>query len=143
MFNLRAQLSNTGLDLTDQAFHCYFVDSLPASYDIHIMLHDDKTYDVVELCERITRHEARQKLRAAKLGTAGTLSSSDGNVALSGQQSTGRRGKGRDLKDVTCYGCGEKGHIRPFCLSKSKDDKQKPEASTSKAEPSCFLLYLF
>ena len=57
MFNLRALLSNTGLDLTGQAFHCYFVDSLPASYDIYIMLHDDKTYDVDDLCERIT-HQA-------------------------------------------------------------------------------------
>ena len=144
MYDLCAQLTEMGLVLSDQSFHCYFVDLLPPSHDIYITFHDDKTYNVDNLCKRITRHEARQKLQAAKLGLANALSLSDSNVALYGQQSEKKKGKARDLKDVTCYGCGEKGHLCHHCLNlktndkskEAKDNKPKPEASSSKAESS-------
>ena len=145
MVDLRTQLRDAGRDLSDQAFHGYFTESLPTSLDLFITLYDDSTYDVDLLCDKFAKYEMRQKLRATKAGKAeGT---SDGNVALFGQQSADK-GKGkrkRDLTDVTCYGCGKKGHLRRNCPTK-KDEKpknekpknEKPatqgEASTSKAD---------
>ncbi|XP_022030928.1 uncharacterized protein LOC110931863 [Helianthus annuus] len=32
----------------------------------------------------------------------------------------------KDLKDVVCYGCGEKGHIKTNCLKAAKEDTSKP-----------------
>jgi hypothetical protein len=58
----------------------------------------------------------------------------------------GKERKKRDLQNVTCYGCGKKGHVRAKCpdgekkeeKTKKRDDKSKPakekeEASTSKS----------
>jgi transposase InsO family protein len=99
----------------------------------------------------------RQKLRAAKSGKADTTS--DGSIALYGQQSSdkekkkkqkGKKGK-RDLSNVTCFGCGKKGHVISHCPEKAKGDKpeekreekpksgkepEKSEKSTSKKPPS-------
>lgn len=75
----------------------------------------------------------RQKLRATKSGMG--EGSSDGKIALFGQQSTEKKGKKkRDLSDVTCYSCGKKGHLQRYCLT--KDEKAKNEKPTTQAKAS-------
>ena len=96
------------------------------SLNLFITLYNDSTHDVDLLCNKFAKYEMCQKLWATKAGKAeGT---SDGNVALFSQQSA-NKGKGKrkqDLMDVTCYGCGKKGHLWWNCLMK-KDEKPKNE----------------
>lgn len=57
MGGLHSQLSDAGLNLTDQAFHSYFTESPPPSLDLFITFYDDKTYDVDFVrSSRSTRH---------------------------------------------------------------------------------------
>ena len=66
MFNLRAQLHDTGLVLSDESFHRYFMHSLPPSFDSFIMFYDDAAHDVDLLCQRFVKWEARRDLRGDK-----------------------------------------------------------------------------
>src|SRR5258706_14038397 len=136
MFDLWTQLSDTGLLLTDESFHRYFSHSLPPLLDTFIMFYDDATFDVDLLCQRFVKWEARRELRGDKFDKIeGTLTG--GSVALFGQQSTtAKKGeqkgewKKRDYSEITCFGCGKKGHIHRHCPTrkdKAKDNKPKAE----------------
>ena len=46
MVELRTQLEDAGMTLTDQAFYSYFVESLPELLDLFITLYEDTTYNV-------------------------------------------------------------------------------------------------
>ena len=145
MFDLRTQLADTGLALTDKAFHRYFTHSLPPSLDTFIMFYDDASFDVGLLCDRFVRWEARRDLCGDKFDKL-EGSSTGGSLALFGQQSSAPKKKEkrkRDISDVTCFGCGQKGHLRWNCPAKKekqKDDKPKDEAAktdtTMAAKPS-------
>ena len=131
MVDLRSQLRDAGMNLTDQAFYSYFTESLPPSLDLFVTLYEDNTFDVDLLCDKFSKYEMRQKLRVTKFGRG--EGSSDGNIALFGQQSAKKRKekKKRDLADVTCYGCGKKGHPQRYCPTK-KDEKPKNEKLKNK-----------
>ena len=60
MFDLRTQLHNTDLVLSDESFHRFFTQSVPPSPDAFIMFHDDAAHDVDLLCQRFARWEARR-----------------------------------------------------------------------------------
>lgn len=70
MTNLRIQLADAGHLLSDDSFYSYFVESLPESLDLFVILCEDSTHDVDLLCDKIARYEMRQKLRAATSGKA-------------------------------------------------------------------------
>ena len=121
MYDYRAQLVDTGLALTDQSFHRYFLNSLPPSLDHFVMFYDDPTFDVDTLCQRFVRWEARRELRGNKFDNIQGLSG--GSLALFGQQSSTSKGKERqkrDMSEITCYGCGQKGHISRYCPNRKK-----------------------
>ena len=131
MIDLRTQLSDT---VTDQAFHCYFAESLPPSLDSFIASHDDMPFDIDLPCERFTGHEMRQKSRATKLGKIDGSSSSDGNVALFGLKSAERKKKSRNgisrMSRVTAMG------RRATYYPTKKHEKPKDEKSTTQGEAS-------
>ena len=113
MYNLRAQLLNSGLALTNQSFHHYFLNSLPPTLDQFVMFYDNLSFNVDTLCQCFVRWEARRDLHGDKFDKL-EGSSSGGSLVLFGQQSSVSKGKERqkrDLSDVTCYECGEKGHV--------------------------------
>src|SRR5258706_2731339 len=136
MFDLQTQLSDTRLLLTDELFHQYFSHSLPPSLDTFIMFYDDATFDVDLLCQCFMKWEARWELHGDKFDKIEGMSSG-GSVALFGQQSpTAKKGeqkgywKKQDYSEITCFGCGKKGHICRHCPTrkdKAKDDKPKAE----------------
>ena len=137
MVDLRTQLEDTGMMMTDQAFYLYFAELLPKSLDLFITLYEDSTYNVDRLCDKFMKYEMRKKVRASK--TAKSQSASDGSVTLFGQQQEKRRE--RDLSKITCYGCGKKGHLKRNCPELSEQEPQggKPmqdTLSTSKADAS-------
>jgi len=123
MVDLRTELADAGMTISDQSFHKYFTNSLPSSLNLFITLYDNSTYDVDLLCDKIAKYEMWRRLADTKAGKA--EGSSDGSLALFGQQaSSSSMGKGkRDMKHITCYGCRKKGHIKPKCPDGEKKDK--------------------
>jgi len=137
MVDLRTQLEDTGMTLADQAFYSCFAESLPESLDLFITLYEDSTYNVDCLCNKFAKYGMRKNVRASK--TAKPQSVSDGSVALFSQQQEKRRET--DLSDVTCYGCGKKGHLKCRCPEPSEQEPEGAESvedtpSTSKADTS-------
>ena len=123
MVDLRVQLADAGRPLSDDSFYSYFIDSLPSSLDLLVTLYENPTHDVGLLCDKIAEYEMRQKLRAMKSGKA---QAAEGSVTLFGQQTTDKeKRKRRDLSNVTCYGCGKKGHLKYKCPHKKGEGKGK------------------
>jgi transposase InsO family protein len=146
MVELRCQLADAGMQLSDQSFLSHFIESLPPSLDLFVALYEDSNHDVDFLCDKFAKYENRLKLRALKTGKADVESSS--SVAMFGQKTTEKKEKKkRDMSKVTCYGCDKKGHVISRCPDKKKEKKEdKPEekgkgketseASTSAKAPS-------
>ena len=119
MVGLRIQLADAGKPIPDDSFYSYFVESLPSSLDLLVTLYENPTHDVDLLCDKIAKYEMRLKLRAVKSGKA---QAAEGSVALSGQQMTDKEKiKKGDLSNVTCYGCGKKGHLKHKCPDKKAE----------------------
>jgi hypothetical protein len=72
----------------------------------------------------IRRAEAAKKARSALLASAGTSSSSN----AASQNKAGAAGSRRANSNLICYGCGEKGHIRPKCPKNPKQVAEVNEA---------------
>jgi hypothetical protein len=70
MVNLRIQMADAGMALSDQAFYTYFTLSLPPSLDLLVAVCEDNNYDIDSLCDKIAKYEMRQKLRAIRSGNA-------------------------------------------------------------------------
>lgn len=116
MVGLRIQLVDAGTPLSDDSFYSYFLGSLPSSLDLLVTLYDNPTHDVDLLCDKIAKYEMRLKLRAMKSRKA---QAAEGPAALFGQQTMDKeKRKKRDLSNVTCYDCGEKGHLKQKCPDK-------------------------
>jgi len=89
----------------------------------------------IGLCNKFAKYGMRKKVRASK--TAKSQFASDGSVALFSQQQEKRRET--DLSNVTCYGCGKKGHLMRRCPEPSEQEPQVAKSvqdtpSTSKAD---------
>jgi hypothetical protein len=126
MVDLRLQLVDAGMSLTDQAFLFYFVESLPPYLDLLVALCDD-TNNIDFLCDKIAKYEMRLKLRAAK---SGKVEAESGSVVMFGQQTPDKKIKGkgkRVMSKVTCYGCNKKGHV----ISRCPDKKEKKDETSA------------
>lgn len=65
---------------------------------------------------------AEEELRAELQKLKGDLERTQ--EELKSARTTERRGEGRrPLKDVTCYGCGEKGHYKRECPKAGREDQ--------------------
>lgn len=118
MDDLRTQLADAGMTLSDQCFYLYFSNSLPAAFDLFVI--SDDTKDVDLLCHKIARY---QKIQAVRSGEAEVTSGS--YTTMRGQQpadKTDKRKKARNAQrvhsNVTCFNCGKKGHVNRNCLDK-------------------------
>ena len=148
---LRTQIAHTGRKMMDKSFYDYFMASLPKSVTPFIFYYEDQTYNVDLFCERYTKFELQQEARDVADGQ------SDGaGMALYGHSASGSKGnkgnkgekhKKRDMSDVTCFECSNKGHIRRWCLNRSKSGQtdvsksnttattsSKPDANAGKAD---------
>lgn len=139
---LRTRLAAAGLNITAQQFYQYFINSLPAEYDLVIAVHNPtaSNYSVDVLCDAFRAIELRKELRTSTTGSTsedqvGLLAKQRGSKgsgkAESGRGSGATGGKGKK-SNVTCYGCGKKGHYRHECKSAKKGgDKSGTNAATT------------
>ena len=140
---LCTRLAAAGLAITPQQFYQYFINSLPAKYDMVIAVHNPtlSNYSVDDLCDAFRTIELRKELRTSTAGSTledpvGLLAKQKGSRG-SGKADIGRgRGSSGDKgkkANVTCYGCGKKGHYKHECRSLKKGgEKGGPNtASTS------------
>ena len=124
-------LAAAGLTITALQFYQHFINSLPAEYNMVVAVHNPipSNYSIDILCEKFHTIELRKELCTTTTG-GGT---SEDSVALlakqkgskgSGRVESGCRGgssgsKGKRV-NVTCYGCGKKGHYKHECCSLKK-----------------------
>lgn len=114
MVNLRIQMADAGMTLSDVAFYYDFITSLPPSLDLFVTFCNVNNYNVDSLCDTIAAYEMHKKLRAMKFGNPVAEGASDESGSTDKKNGKGRR-KRRDLTNVTCYACGKKGHIKSMC----------------------------
>ena len=139
---LHTCLAAAGLNITAQQFYQYFINSLPAEYDLVIAVHIPTTsnYSVNVLCDAFHTIELCKELHTSMTGSTsedqvGLLAKQKGSKgsrkAESGRGSGSTGSKGKKL-NVTCYGCGKKGHYKHECWSAKKGgDKGSSNAATT------------
>ena len=149
MKTLRTRLSDAGLAISNLQFYNYFVNSLPAEYDMIIAVHNPAPdYSVDTLCERFRAIELRKGLRTTKNGGA-----SDDSIALlarhkgpkavdkseSGLVAERRPWSGKpDPKKTkgSCYRCGKRWFRGHRCAEKREScDNKKATTSADKSRP--------
>ena len=103
------ELHNLGQKIVGEEFSIILLTSLPESWNNYIASIDTTALkDAPALIARILEHDRRLNLR-----------NSD-DTALAGKP-----GKRNVNPNITCYKCGEKGHISRQCKKKSKSGKGK------------------
>jgi len=145
---LRTRLAAAGLTITAPQFYQHFINSLPAEYDMVVAIHDPtpSNHSIDVLCDRFRAIELRKELRTTKVGgtaedPVALLAKQKGSKG-SGRSETGRggtsepsggsRSSSRGKKaNVTCYGCGKKGHYKHECRSPRKQGQGQNAPSTS------------
>jgi gag-polypeptide of LTR copia-type len=129
MVDIRTELADTGMIISDQSSYEYFTNSLPPSLNLFITLYDDSTYDIDLLCGKFAKYEMWRKLAAAKEGKADATANV--SLAMSGQASASKKKerKKRDYKHITCFKYSKKGHIQVKYPDGEKKDEKKDDKS--------------
>ena len=131
---LRMHLAAASLTITALQFYQHFINSLPAEYNMVVTDHNPvpSNYSIDILCEKFHAIELHKELHTTTTG-GGT---SEDSVALlvkqkgskgSGRVESGHGGGSSGSKgkraNVTCYGCGKKGHYKHKCHSLKKQER--------------------
>ena len=121
--------------MSDEAFFNYFTDSLPTSVDVFITMYENQSFSIDHLYDKFTKYELWRACRdlVDGRGESENIVMYSHSASGSGSRSRGDEWRRRDSSDVTCFACGKKGHIRRWCLDKSKSGAQ---SDTSKADAS-------
>jgi len=105
-------------EVPDEHITVILTNSLPESYAplvIHLDTMEESARTLSYVITRLIGEECRQ------IGDKGDRDNGNDPIALYA------RGKHRDRSDITCFGCGEKGHFRNEC------QKEKETAEASRA----------
>ena len=112
------QIKDLKGEVPDEHITVILTNSLPESYApllIHLDAMEESARTLSYVITRLIGEERRQ------IGDKGDKDNGNDPIALSA------RGKRRDRSEITCFGCGEKGHYRNEC------PKEKEMAEASRA----------
>jgi GAG-pre-integrase domain/gag-polypeptide of LTR copia-type len=115
----REALTNASMGITDNQFCLILLHALPNSYEVLASTilasgGPDKLKHS-EIIARILNEEGRRSGSASSLNAAKAAPIKSAN------------GKKRDHSNLTCHYCNKKGHIKPDCHKKKRDEKEKKE----------------
>ena len=145
MKTLRTRLADAGLGISNLQFYNYFVNSLPAEFDMVVAVHNPAPdYSVDTLCERFRAIELRKGLRSAKVGgpiddaiamlAKHRLPKSTSGPSVDKRASSGRQDSKRSKQ--TCFKCGKSWFRGHRCAEKREaSDAKRGSTSTDKAKP--------
>ena len=121
---LRAENAATGLreageDISDGLLVAMLLKGLPPHFKsfVAVVTQSDKNWSFKDLKSSLRDYEDTEKARADG-GDSSVM-----KFNLKGGKSKGKNG--RDMSNVTCHACGEKGHISPRCPNKNKKKKNQ------------------
>src|SRR5712672_4279044 len=118
-------LTNTSMGITDNQFCLILLHALPNSYEVLAsMILASGGPDKLKHSEIIARILNEEGCRS---GSASLLNAAKAASIKSA------KGKKQDHSNLTCHYCNKKGHIKPNCHKKKKDEKEKESTSGSKA----------
>src|SRR5712672_395309 len=110
-------LTNTSMGITDNQFCLISLHALPDSYEVlALTILASSALDKLKHSEIITwiiNEEARRSGSSLNLAKVAPIKSSSN--------------KKKDHTNLTCHYCNKKGHIKPDCQKKKKDEKDKKE----------------
>src|SRR5712672_1892326 len=119
-------LFNTSMGITDNQFCLILLHALPDSYEV--------------LASTILASRSPDQLKPSKiiawiLNEEGQRSGSALSLNAAKAPIKSQKGKQQDHSNLTCHYCNKKGHIKPDCRKKKKDEKDKKdkENTSSKA----------
>ena len=122
----RVALTNASMGITDVQFSLILLNALPTSYEVLastiLAAGGPTTLKHSEIIARIINEEGRR---------SGSSESSLNAARAAPIKSSGKK---KNHSDLTCHYCDKKGHIKPDCRKKKKDEaerKKKEDASTS------------
>ena len=122
-------LANANMGVTDQQYSLILLNALPASYEVvttTILANaSPSSLDYREITARILNEEGH------RAGASG----SSLNTAHTAPIKAKDKGKGRDHSNLTCHYCQKKGHIKPNCCKRKKDEaeQKKKEGNASRS----------
>ena len=94
-----------------------------------VALYTDPSANVDTLCDRFMQYGMRLNVADIREGKTSDASGSTMDLSSQSSSSSSSKGKGkarkRDFTDMTCYGCGKKGHLKRKRPDKSKGDEAK------------------
>ena len=109
------------------------LNSLPKSYDnlVTTLTWGKETLELEEITGALLSinqmKKANNKVKGLWLGIIMSVGETSLGVSLSRNKS---RSKKRRIKDIQCYKCGKKGHIKRECLEWKKGNKENIEGSS-------------
>ena len=123
----RVTLANANMGVTDLQYSLILLNALPASYEVvttTILANaSPSSLDYCEITACILNEEGR------RAGASG----SSLNAACTAPIKSKDKGKGRDHSNLTCHYFQKKGHIKPDCRKKKKDEAEQKKKEGNKA----------
>ena len=120
-------LTNANMGVTDLQYSLILLNALPASYEVvttTILANaSPSSLDYCEITACILNEEGR------RAGASG----SSLNAACTAPIKSKDKGKGRDHSNLTCHYFQKKGHIKPDCRKKKKDEAEQKKKEGNKA----------
>lgn len=119
----RVNLSNASMGVTDTQYCLILLNALPSSYEIVattiLASGAPSSLSHSEIIARILNKEGRRSGSSAALNSARAPIKSDGKK------------KRKDHSNLTCHYCNKKGHIKPDCQKKKRDELGNKEGNSS------------
>lgn len=118
-------LTNASMEIIDIQYSLILLNTLPASYEVLAS---------TILASGSPKTLKHNKIIACIINEKGRQSSSSDlslNTAYAAPNKSSKGKKKKDHTDLTCHYCNKKGHIKPDCWKKKKDEAEKKKEEVS------------